>query len=222
MEPPANARYTVKVVPGWSYMRQGETVCQVYQLRRGPVSRLEPRILHTKRPVLPKAREMAATMVLSNNPEKAQRAVAAMGFRAGLNPVELKDTIEAAEAYCQLVTQPKNDCLSESSCAGPGSDPASSASGLTPSLVVTRLGRVAMAGGLMLTLSSECACLRGTPMLSRVSFMIACPMNELSHLMNRISFRAVQQALSEIAASAAGRASLVSFLQDVPLLRIAQ
>lgn len=146
--PTAAAQYTVKVIPGWDYVRHGETVCAVYQYRRTPLAPLEARIIETKRPVLAKAREMAATMALSNNPDKASRAVVAMGLRSGLSPVEVKDTVDAAREYCSLILAPKNGLATEVRPWPLGNDPVSSVLDWDPLTVAMRLGQVLMAGGL--------------------------------------------------------------------------
>lgn len=179
VDPPPLARYTVKVIPGWDYVRQGETICQVYQARRAPLSRLEQRIIETRRPNVAKAREMAASLALSNNPEKAGKAVAAMGFRAGLNPVELRDTIDAAKDYCSLVIAPKNGPPTAANSWMLGSGPVWSVLGLTPSESAVRLGVIAVAGGctkeLLSTLHSQLGVLsmwRGMS-LQNISYMIA-------------------------------------------------
>jgi len=91
---------------------------------------------------------MAATMAMSNNPEKAQRAVTAMGLRSGLSPTEVKDTIDAAREYCSLILEPKNGLSTAASPCGSGSGPVSSVLDSDPSLAVKRLGRILLAGGL--------------------------------------------------------------------------
>jgi len=149
VEPMANARYTVKVVPGWDYVRQAETICQVYQMRRVPLSTLEPRTISTQRPNPLKAREMAASLALANNPAKAERAVAAMGFRSGLSPTEVKDTIQAAKDYCSIVLEPKNDQGSLPSAVASGSDQALSVWDSSPSQAAGTLGRVVTGGVLI-------------------------------------------------------------------------
>jgi hypothetical protein len=147
-EPPSTAQYTVKVIPGWDYVRQGETICQVYQFRRAPVSHLESRTITTRRPHPAKVKEMAASMVLSNNPDKALRAVSAMGFRAGLAPNQVRDTVEAAKEYCSMVVEPKNESDGGVRACGPGSDPVLSAWDLTPSGTARQLGKALLVGGL--------------------------------------------------------------------------
>jgi len=120
-EAPGSAKYTVKVVPGWSYSRLGETLCQVYQMRRVPVSNLESRTLKTPAVVVKKASEIAASVSLSNNPEKAAKAAVAMGFRAGLSPVEVRDTMAAVKLY--LDTASGNGQCSEYNTRPPDQNP---------------------------------------------------------------------------------------------------
>jgi hypothetical protein len=160
-DPAPNARYTVKVVPGWDYVRQGETICRVYQMRRSPISQLEPRTISTRRPSAAKAREMAASMAMSGNPDKAARAAAAMGLRAGLSPNEVKDTVEAAQDYCAMIFEPKNGSGTASSESSPGTNQVLSVWDSTPSVAAVSLGKALMVGSLMTTLASESVSLIG-------------------------------------------------------------
>jgi hypothetical protein len=105
---PPRSGYTVRVVPGYSYVRKNETICSVYQLRRSPLSTLEPRSMTSIHADKARAREIAASMALSNNAEKAKKSAVAMGFRAGLTPAGVRDTVAAAEAYNAMATEPKN------------------------------------------------------------------------------------------------------------------
>jgi hypothetical protein len=110
---------------------------------------------------VPKAREMAASLVLAKDPEKAERAVAAMGFRAGLSPTEVRDTIGAAKDYQKLVLEPKNGLDTAASEWSSGSGQASSVLDLDPLNAAHELGKVLMAGALTKTLCSELHCLLG-------------------------------------------------------------
>jgi hypothetical protein len=111
IDPPASGRYTVKVVPGWSLSRRNEAVSQVYTFRRVPLSVLEPRITRSPAVHRMRAQEMAASLSLSHNPEKAARSMAAMGFRAGMTPAAVRDTVQAAKDYVEVAVSGNESSL---------------------------------------------------------------------------------------------------------------
>lgn len=165
-EPPT-AGYTVKIIPGYSIARRGETICSVYLYRRTPLSTLVGQALASSHHDVRKAEEMAASMALSTNPEKARKSAVAMGLRAGLSPAAVRDTVDAATQYLQLASTPKNGC-GGTSPLDPGPDPAPSAWGSTPESAARRLAQVELC---CIMTAVACCKLRGFSPTGRAAIM---------------------------------------------------
>jgi hypothetical protein len=96
------ASYTVSVCPGWSMFHRGQQLAQVYTFRRTPLHVLEARAMSQPVVRVKVATEVAASLALVKDPQKAEAGALAMCFRAGLSPEEAGSTIAAAKVYREV------------------------------------------------------------------------------------------------------------------------
>lgn len=121
---PITTKATVKVIPGHSIVRNQETIARVYHYRKTRPCVLEDRVIETNHATVKKAAEMAASMALSKDSTKAARSAVAMGFRAGMSPAGVRDTVATAMEYLKIA-EPKNDHCTGAAPDPPGPSPAS-------------------------------------------------------------------------------------------------
>ena len=91
--------YTVKVIPGYSFVCNLETICRVYQYRRCHLSVLEQRTIEPRHMDTEKAAEMAANLALVKDAGRATMSAVVSGFQSGLSPYGVCDTVEGAMDY---------------------------------------------------------------------------------------------------------------------------